>query len=113
MFKLNLAIWPQKPPKLLLLTEASVITESSVKTEDREFSAEGFRPKLLPKITAEASAEVNFVLTLGMVCELMGNDAVHYIWMGDLDNLWLSWIPGIIKLEISFRSPNTSHTGSD
>ena len=64
LFKLNLAIWPQKPPKLLLLTEASVITESSVKTEDREFSAEGFRPKLLPKITAEASAEVNFVLTL-------------------------------------------------
>ena len=65
MFKLNLAIWPQKPPKLLLLTEASVITESSVNTEDREFSAEGFRPKLLPKITPEASAEVNFVLTLG------------------------------------------------
>ena len=63
-YKINLAIWPKKPLKLLLLTEASVITESSVKTEDREFSAEGFRPKLLPKITPEASAEVNFVLTL-------------------------------------------------
>ena len=54
----------------MLVTEASVITEFSVKTEDREFSAEGFWPKLLPKSTPEASAEVNFVLTLrAALCE--------------------------------------------
>ena len=64
LYSVNIAILPQNPQKLLLLTEPSVITEPSVETEDWDFTAEGFRPKLLPKITPEASAEVNFVLTL-------------------------------------------------
>ena len=63
-FYVNLVIWPQKPQKLLLLTEPSVLTEPFVKTEDQDFSAQEFRPELLLKITAEASAELNFVLTL-------------------------------------------------
>ena len=63
-YNVHLVVWPQKPQKLLLLTEPSVLAEPSVKTEDQDFSAEEFWPKLLPKITAEASAELNFVLTL-------------------------------------------------
>ena len=66
-YEVNLVVWPQKPQKLLLLTEPSVLTEPSEKTEDQDFSAEEFRPKPLPKITAEASAKLNFVLTLVLV----------------------------------------------
>ena len=63
-YEVNLVVWPQKPQKLLLLTEPSVLTAPSEKTEDQDFSAEEFLPKPLPKITTEASAGLNFVLTL-------------------------------------------------
>ena len=72
-YEVNLVVWPQKPQKLLLLTEPYVLTEPSVKTEDQDFSSEEFRPKILLKITAEASAELNFVLTLAKSLPLVAD----------------------------------------